>query len=202
METTKEKKIFFVDDEPAVRKAVAQTLAQLDNCSISCFGDAKSCVQAVSRKECDLVITDISMPGTDGLKLLEQIKQIRPKLPVILVTGYGDVSTAVKGLKGGAIDFIEKPLNEETFLPLIKEALETTDHKLEPGLAKLTKAEINVLKHIISGKSNKRIAAELQRSVRTVENHRHRLMKKLGATNAAELVRKAIKMGFAPDLER
>lgn len=202
MEATKEKKIFFVDDEPAVRKAVGQTLAQLDNCSVLCFADAESCIRAVSRKECDLVITDISMPGTDGLKLLEQIKQIRPKLPVILVTGYGDVSTAVKGLKGGAIDFIEKPLNEETFLPVIKEALKTTDHKLEPGLAKLTRAEINVLKHIISGKSNKRIAAELERSVRTVENHRHRLMKKLKATNAAELVRKAIKMGFAPDLER
>jgi two-component system response regulator FixJ len=201
METTKEKKIFFVDDEPAVRKAVAQTLAQLDNCSVSCFGDAESCFRAVSRKECDLVITDISMPGTDGLKLLEQIKQIRPKLPVILVTGYGDVSTAVKGLKGGAIDFIEKPLNEETFLPVIKEALETTDYKLEPDLAKLTKAEINVLRRVINGKSNKQVAADLQRSVRTVENHRHRLMKKLGATNAAALVRKAIKMGFAPDLE-
>ncbi len=202
MEAIKEKKIFFVDDEPAVQKAVAQTLAQLDNCSVSCFGDAESCIRAVSHQECNLVITDISMPGTEGLKLLEQIKQIRPKLPVILVTGYGDVSTAVKGIKGGAIDFIEKPLNEETFLPVIKEALETTDYQLEPDLAKLTKAEINVLRHVISGKSNKQIAADLRRSVRTVENHRHRLMKKVSANNAAELVRKAIKMGLAPDLER
>jgi two-component system response regulator FixJ len=202
MEAIKEKKIFFVDDEPAVQKAVAQTLAQLDNCSVSCFGDAESCIRAVSHQECNLVITDISMPGTDGLKLLEQIKQIRPKLPVILVTGYGDVATAVKGIKGGAIDFIEKPLNEETFLPVIKEALETTDYQLEPDLAKLTKAEIKVLRHVISGKSNKQIAAELRRSVRTVENHRHRLMKKVSANNAAELVRKAIKMGLAPDLER
>ena len=201
METTKEKKIFFVDDEPAVQKAVAQTLAQLDNCSVSCFGDAENCMRAVNRQECDLVITDISMPGTDGLKLLEQIKQIRPKLPVILVTGYGDVSTAVKGIKGGAIDFIEKPLNEETFLPVIREALKTTDYKLEPDLAKLTKAEINILRRVINGKSNKQIAAELRRSVRTVENHRHRLMKKVNANNAAELVRKAIKMGLAPDLE-
>jgi DNA-binding NarL/FixJ family response regulator len=85
---------------------------------------------------------------------------------------------------------------------VIKEALETTDYELEPDLAKLTKAEIKVLRHVISGKSNKKIAAELRRSVRTVENHRHRLMKKIHANNAAELVRKAIKMGLAPDLER
>ena len=195
-----EKKIFFVDDEPAVRKAVAQTLTQLKNCGISCFADAESCIRAISRQNCDLVITDISMPGTDGLALLEQIKQIRPKLPVILVTGYGDVSTAVKGIKGGAVDFIEKPLNEETFLPIVKGALETTGHQLEPGQAGLTNAEINVLRRIINGKSNKQIAAELGRSIRTVENHRHRLMKKLNANNAAGLVRKAIKMGFAPDL--
>ena len=201
METTKEKKIFFVDDEPAVRKAVAQTLAQLDNCSVSCFGDAESCIRSVSRQECDLVITDISMPGTDGLMLLEQIKHIRPKLSVILVTGYGDIASAIKSIKAGAVDFIEKPLDEKTFLPIIKDALEKTDNLFKPDQVRLTNAEINVLRHVISGKSNKQIAAELRRSVRTVENHRHRLMKKLGASNAAELVRKAIKMGFALDLE-
>jgi len=202
MEATEEKKIFFVDDEPAVRKAVAQTLAQLANCSISCFADAESCIRGISRQNCDLVITDINMPGTDGLELLEQIKRIRPKLPVILVTGYGDVITAVKGIKGGAVDFIEKPLNEDTFLPIVKDALAATVLVLDPGQAGLTNAEINVLRRIINGKSNKQIAAELRRSVRTVENHRHRLMKKLNATNAAELVRKSIKMGFAPDLTR
>jgi len=201
MEATKEKKIFFVDDEPAVQKAVAQTLAQLDNCSVSCFGDAESCIRAITRQECDLVITDISMPGKDGLELLEQIKHIRPKLPVILVTGYGDVPTAIKGFKGGAIDFIEKPLNEKTFLPLVKEALEATDQQIDPDVVKLTNAEINILRRVIDGKSNKLIAAELRRSVRTVENHRHRMMKKLNATNAAGLVKKAIKMGFVPGLD-
>ena len=199
MKPTEAKKIFFVDDEPGVRKAVGQSLSQLDNCRTVCLPDAESCLKELVRQSCDLVITDINMPDMDGLELLERIKKRRPKLPVILVTGYGDVPMAVRGIRGGAADFIEKPLDEATFLPVVKTVLKNSPFQPEPGEVDLTKAEIDVLRQIIDGKSNKLIALEQRRSVRTIENHRHRLMKKLGVGNTAELVRKAMKMGFIAD---
>ncbi len=188
--------IFFVDDEPQVLKAVGQTLGQLENCQIYCFEGGKSCLDALGRQACNLVIADVNMPKMDGLKLLEQIKRIRPKLDVILLTGYGDVPMAVKAIKAGAIDFIEKPLDEKTFLPMIEAALERSHSIGKTWERLLTKSEIEIIKRVVQGKSNKETAAELRRSVRTVENHRYRLMIKLDVRNTAELVTKALDLGI------
>jgi two-component system, LuxR family, response regulator FixJ len=190
-----EKCIFLVDDEPAVRSAVSQTLASI-GCQVVPFSSADGCLAALLNEECDLLISDISMPGMNGLDLLKAVKKLRPALPVLLITGYGDIPTAVRAVKAGAYDFVEKPLDEETFLPLVQKALAQPVAMLE-GSQMLTAAERRILELIAAGKSNKEIAYILGRSVRTVENHRYRLTQKLHADSAADLVKAAIALGLS-----
>jgi two-component system response regulator TtrR len=197
---TRKSIIFFVDDETQVCKAVGQMLAsQLDNCDVRCFDDADSCLKTLRNHDCDLVITDVNLPGTSGLELLDRVKWGRPQLSVLLFSGYADVPMAVRAIKSGAVDFLEKPLDEATFLPVVKAALKNC-HSDDIAKGKtLTRSEIKILREVVKGKSNREVAADLRRSVRTVENHRHRLMHKLGAKNAVDLVKKAVRIGFTVD---
>lgn len=197
MAEPKKKIIFFIDDEPQVRKAVAKTLSQLDNCRVICLVDAESCLTELRRIKCDIVIADVNMPDMDGIDLLKRIKELRPQMPILIITGYGDVPMAAKAFKAGALDFIEKPLNEETLLPAVRNALSKLPPDDTPDINLLTKTEVKILKQIGTGKSNKQIAIDIDRSIRTVENHRHRLMQKLGVRNAVELTKIAINMGLA-----
>ena len=201
METaTRKSIIFFVDDETQVCRAVSQTLSsQLENCEVRCFDDGDSCLKTLRHTDCDLVIADVNLPGTSGLELLDRVKWGRPQLSVLLFSGYADVPMAVRAIKSGAVDFIEKPLDEATFLPLVKNALKKC-HSDDIAKGKtLTRSEIKILREVVKGKSNKEIATDLRRSVRTVENHRHRLMHKLGAKNAVDLVKRAVRIGFTID---
>lgn len=136
------------------------------------------------------------MPVMDGLKLLEQAKRIRPQLPVLVITGYGDIPMAVKAIKIGAAEFIEKPLNESTFLPAVEAALKKGLFENRLIAKPLTKAETQILRQIAEGKTNKEIAFKMCRSIRTIENHRYRLMRKLNAQSTADLTKKAINMGL------
>ena len=117
-------------------------------------------------------------------------------MDVILITSKGDIPTAVEAIKAGAIDYIVNP-DETHFLPLVKSTLETSPPKFDTDLKLLTKTERIVLRHVGEGKTNKEIAQTMARSVRTVENHRHRLMGKFKVKNAVELMKKAINMGLA-----
>jgi len=200
MESTKRKHvIFFVDDEPGIGKAVSQTLVGLD-CEVICFTHALDCLEAIRENACDLVITDINMPDMDGIELLKAIKQIRPLLPVLIVTGYGDIPIAVKAVKAGAIDFLEKPLDENTFIPVVAAALKQSDRNDNMTGQSLTPTEKKILQLVVDGRGNKEIAYRLQCSIRTVENHRYRLMRKLNVDSTAGLVKVAITMGLAsPD---
>jgi FixJ family two-component response regulator len=129
------------------------------------------------------------MPGMDGISLLEHIREISPLTSVLLVTGYGSVANAVKSMQLGAADFIEKPLDESVLLPKIRRLLHSHD---VGNIEELSPAEQKILELVAAGKANKEIAYVLNRSVRTVENHRHRLMKKLGVSSTAELVKIAL----------
>ena len=192
--------IFFVDDEPQVCKAVSQMLtSQLDNCEVRCFEDADSCLKTLRNHDCDLVVADVNLPGTSGLELLERVKWGRPQLSVFLFSGYADVPMAVRAMKAGAVDFIEKPLDEKTFMPAVRKAIKNC-HSEDIAKGKtLTKSEIRILRELVKGKSNKEIAVDLRRSLRTVENHRHKLKHKLGAKNAVDMMRKAVRIGFTVD---
>lgn len=192
--------IFFVDDEPKVRKVVAKTLKRL-NSNVSCFSCADDCLKQLKQKKCDLLITDVRMPGTDGIELLINAKKIAPWINVLVITGYGDIPMAVKALKAGATDFIEKPLDGQTFTSAIKTALKRTQPDPLLGRA-LTRMEMKILRLILDGMSNREAASLLHRSIRTIEVHRNRIMHKLGADNLVELIKRAAKMGLIEPLAK
>ena len=186
--------IFFVDYEVSVRQAVGDTLQQI-NSKVSCFASPIDCLEHLGPQRCSLLITDLRMPEMDGIELLKRARLLVPWLPVLIVSGYGDIPVAVEGIKAGAVDFIEKPLDKKRFVKKVKSLLpENGNHK---HLGKpLTCSEVKVLKLVIDGKSNKEIANLLNRSKRTVEVHRARVMRKLDAYSLVDLVKQAAAMGF------
>jgi FixJ family two-component response regulator len=196
VEETRRSVVIFVDDEPAVCKAVKQTLETL-NCRVLCYSNAADCLRAIETGNCDLLISDVNMPGMDGVELLKAVKRLRPMVPVLLVTGYGDIPVAVKAVKAGAMDFIEKPLDEATFIPVVKRALEEHEKRNSMINKPLTRTEKKILQLVVDGKGNKEIANLLTCSVRTVENHRYRISKKMNVDSTASMVRLAITLGLA-----
>jgi FixJ family two-component response regulator len=195
-----EKHIFFLDDEPTVREVVRETLED-SNFKVSCFGSPIECLARLRSKKCDLLITDLKMPEKDGIELLTDIKHLAPWVPVLMITGYGDIPTAVKAMKAGAVDFIEKPLEKKDFVRKIRSILKK-NVATHPDLGtSLTRTEKKILQLVIDGKSNKEIAFMLHRSARTIEVHRAHLMHKLGVDNLVDLVKRVASMGLA-DLEK
>ena len=184
------KRIFLVDDEPDVLKSISITL-RTRHYNVTGFITAGDCLRRLQDSECDLLITNVRMPDMDGISLLHQAKKIAPFLPVLIITGYADIPMAVNAMKAGAVDFIEKPFDRKDFIRKVENAL--IDHDgLDPVVGEVfTKVQKKVLKLILSAKSNKEIAHVLRRSVRTVEVHRGKIMRKLGVDNIVDLVKKA-----------
>lgn len=180
--------VFFVDDEPKIRKMVGRTLEQV-GLKVSCFARAVECLKQLHSQTCDLLITDVKMPEMDGIELLTKVKHIIPSLPVLVITGYGDIKMAVKALKIGASNFIEKPLDRQSFLSAVESALKRNAkiHRIAGNV--LTKTEMIILRLILDGKSTKEIARLRHRSVRTIEDHRSHIMHKLGVDNLVDLVK-------------
>ncbi|MEN6337872.1 MAG: response regulator [Phycisphaerales bacterium] len=188
-------RVFFVDDEPRVCSAVAKTLERV-GVSVRCFHCVRDCLSHLSAGSCDLLITDVRLPQEDGMDLLCEARKRLPWLPVLLVTGYGDVPLAVRAMKAGAADFIEKPLDRDTFLHAVRSVLVKNAGQAALRNCELTPAEMKVLFLILDGKNNREIAAALHRSPRTVEVHRGHVMQKLGATNVIALLRRAADLGL------
>jgi len=181
--------VFFVDDEPGIRGIVADELKRL-GCKVSCFASAIECLEQLPEQDCNLLITDVKMPGMDGLTLLSRVKRVAPWVSVMLITGFGDIPMSVRALKLGAVDFIEKPLDRKSFLHKVKTILKQDDFVDTPVGQALTKTEKKVLKLILEGRGNKEIAYKLQRALRTVERHRSNIMHKFGVDNVVDLVKK------------
>ena len=190
-----EQHVFFVDDEPKVRKVVGRTLEQLGS-KVSCFASAADCLEQLRSQTCDLLITDVKMPEMDGIELVCRAKRVVPWLPILVVTGYADIPLAVRAIKAGALDFIEKPLERRSFLATVELMLKQSssdDHLLGKAVSK---AEKKVLRLLLDGKSNKEIAYILHRSIRTIEDHHLHIMRKLGVDNLVDLVKRAAAMGL------
>ena len=187
--------VFVVDDDDAVRKAVSRSVAAA-GVSVESFSSAQECIGALKKNVCHLLITDFNMPKMNGIELVARAKKLQPLLPVIVVTGFGEIQLAVKAIKCGASEFVEKPLDEESFIPLIKNSVRCVEKADSLHGQALTEAELKVLTLVAEGKVNKEIAYELDRSIRTVENHRHRIGRKLNVSSTAELVKIAIGLGL------
>lgn len=193
METT----IFVVDDDQAVRDSLA-LLVQSAGLHVETFASAQDFLDAYRPERPGCLITDIRMPGMSGLDLQERLSADHCHIPVIVLTGFGDVPAAVRALKGGAIDFVEKPFNPQGLLDLLQQAIvrdaelrEQAEREAEVAerMALLTPREHEVMALVVAGKANKVIAIDLSISERTVELHRARIMKKMRVRSLAELMR-------------
>lgn len=188
-------RVVFVDDEPRVCYAVSKTLERV-GIGVQCFCHAKDCLAHLACGRCDLLITDMRMPEMSGLELLQEVKHQLPWLPVVIVTGYGDVPAAVRAMKAGAADFIEKPLDRDRFLRTVQGLLNQSGGHTALEQCALTRTEMKVLYLILDGKNSREIATVLHRSPRTIEVHRGHLMQKMGATSVIELLRRAVDLGL------
>ncbi len=189
--------VFIVDDDASVRDALSLLLA-VNDYRVATFGDAESFLAAYKKAWRGCVLLDIRMPGMDGLSLQKRLVEIGSELPVIVMTGHGDVASAREAFRALAIDFLEKPLDHKKLLAGIAEAYsrqqalavgEMNQSQLERLFATLTPREREVMDYTVAGRHNREIAAELGISPRTVEVHKARMMDKLGVCSVADLVR-------------
>ena len=197
--------ILVVDDEADIRDLVAGILSD-EGYFVRTAASSEEALAAIKSRKPSLLVLDIWMQGggMDGLELLDLVKTLDADLPVLIISGHGNIETAVSAIKRGAYDFLEKPFAEEALLSAVRRALETTvttnDREDARGrFAGLSQREREVLTHLISGELNKTVAYELGISVRTVEVYRANIMSKSGVASFAELVRLAIRAGFAAD---
>lgn len=196
-------RVVFVDDEPRVCQVVSKTLERV-GLNVQCFHRAQDCLAYLADKPCDLLITDVRMPEMDGIELLHEVRARLPWLAVLIVTGYGDVALAVRAMKAGAADFIQKPLDRDRFIQTVQSLLEQKAGRTAAEQCGLTRTEIKVLHLILEGRNNREIATVLHRSTRTVEVHRSHVMQKVGATSVVDLLRRVTDMGLfrSPSPER
>ena len=203
---TTEQQIFIVDDDEAVRESLAALLTSYGYTTAT-FPSALHFLARCDRNAAGCLIADVRMPDMDGLELQEKVAADFPALSVIIITGHGDVPVAVRAMKAGAIDFIEKPFGEEMILETVKHALEYVNkvkrQNADSGeaaarLEHLTPREREVLDGLVAGLPNKTIGYDLGISARTVEIHRARVMEKMQVRSLSALVRLAIAAGIEP----
>jgi FixJ family two-component response regulator len=192
--------VFVVDDDEAVRDSL-QWLLEGKDYRVRCFDSAESFLSRYDPRELACLIVDIRMDGMSGIDLQNRLVDLRSPLPIVFITGHGDVPMAVETMKKGAVDFVQKPFREDDLVRLVEQMLATardnfvqyqTTLNRESLLAKLTTREAQVLERIVAGRLNKQIADDLNISIKTVEAHRANIMEKLGAKTVADLLRIAL----------
>ena len=196
--------LYLVDDEPAVRKALSRLLRSAGY-AVTAFGSAKEFMQQHLADAPGCLVLDVTMPEITGIELQEWLARTRSPLPIIFITGNGDIPTSVRAMKAGAVDFLTKPVKEADLLRAIEIALrrgrETRQIRAEmiaiqERLTTLTPREREVLEHVVSGQLNKQIAGDLGTVEKTIKVHRARVMEKMGVQSLAELARLAERMGI------
>jgi FixJ family two-component response regulator len=192
--------VYVVDDDEAVRDSL-QWLLEGKGYRVRCFDSAESFLSRYDAREVACLIVDIRMGGMTGLELQSRLIDIRSPLPIVFITGHGDVPMAVDSMKKGAMDFIQKPFKEEQLVGLVERMLEHAkgsfaDYQLSLNrdalLSKLTLRESQVMERIVAGRLNKQIADDLGISIKTVEAHRANIMEKLSANTVADLLKIAL----------
>ena len=199
--------VYIVDDDPSVRKGLGRLLKSAGY-EVEIFGSAREFLNVdpiCERPSC--LVLDMKMPELSGFDLQQELKQKNYALPIVFITGHGDIPMSVKAMKTGAVDFLTKPFDEDDLLNAVQEALkkdiktrEAIDerqsilHKIES----LTPREYEILTYVITGMLNKQIAYDLDISEKTVKVHRGRVMEKVGVDSVAQLVRLADKVGIQP----
>ena len=201
------KNVYVIDDDPAIRDSLDFLLGAA-GFSLRAFDSGQVFLDQLAKLEHGCVVTDMRMPGIDGMELLRRVNSGARKLPVIVMTGHGDVPLAVEAMKLGALDFLEKPFEDDRLIGMIETALsgqqngsksEAAMADMAARVASLTQRERQVMQGLVTGQSNKTIAREYNISPRTVEVYRANVMTKMQAGNLSELVRFAIRAGIVED---
>ena len=198
--------VHVVDDDPAVRRSLERLLDAAGFHVVS-YQSPAAFLNAASGLSAGCVLLDIRMPGVDGLEVQARLNRLRVNLPVIVMTGHGDVPSAVRAMKAGAVDFLEKPFDDETLLNAIGGAFAKASRliggdreavRAAQRIATLSPREREVLDALLAGRPNKVISFDLNISVRTVEVHRARMMERLGTKQFADAIRLAVMATLAP----
>ncbi|CAN5222502.1 response regulator FixJ [soil metagenome] len=196
--------VFIVDDDEAIRQSVGFLLRKAGY-SVSAFASGDEFLKAVTRDSQGCVLLDVRMPGIDGLEVQARLNALGIVLPVIMLTGHGDVTLAVRAIKAGAIEFLEKPFERTILLAAIEDGLRHAQRSINEKLAReeaivrlgvLTARERDVLEGMVAGRPNKLIAFNLNIATRTVEVHRANLMEKLHARSLSDVLRVAFAAGM------
>ena len=192
--------VYVVDDDEAVRDSL-QWLLEGKDYRVRCFDSAETFLARYDPREVACLLVDVRMGGMSGMELQDKLIERKSPLPVVFITGHGDVPMAVNTMKKGAMDFVQKPFKEPELVSLVERMLEQakgsfSSHQQSASrdalLAKLTGREAQVLERIVAGRLNKQIADDLGISIKTVEAHRANIMEKLGANTVADLLKIAL----------
>jgi FixJ family two-component response regulator len=194
--------VYLVDDEPCLLRAL-QRLLQAEGLAVQAFESAEEFLRAHEPARPGCLVTDLCLPGLDGMSLQRTLAALGCPRTVVLMTAYGDIATGVHAMKAGAVDFLVKPFDDEVFLEAVRSALARDRYEREVlrelqavrgRLASLTPREHQVLEHVVTGRLNKQIAADLGITEKTIKVHRARAMEKMGVSTLAELVRKTLEV--------
>ena len=192
--------VYVVDDDEAVRDSL-QWLLEGNDYRVRCYESAEAFLSRYDTREVACLVADIRMVGMSGMELQDKLIERRSPLPIVFITGHGDVPMAVESMKKGALDFIQKPFQEASLLSIIEKLLDKArgsfaEHQKAANrdalMSKLTTREAQVLERIVAGRLNKQIADDLGISIKTVEAHRANIMEKLGANTVADLLKIAL----------
>ena len=198
--------VFIIDDDASIRKSLSRLLRSADY-TVETFPSAEEFLRREHFDGIGCLLLDVQMPGLSGTDLQEELSRAAYSMPIIFITGHGNIPMSVQAMKKGAVNFLAKPFDDEELLQGVREALEK-DRKAKAGRAEvhdalrcieqLTPREQEVLRYVITGMLNKQIASKLGIAEKTVKVHRGRVMEKLGVDSVAELVRLAEKAGIKP----
>jgi FixJ family two-component response regulator len=199
-------RVAIIDDDEATLRALAR-LAKSAGMEATTFAAAQEFLDDPRRDDTDCVVTDVRMPGLDGLRLQERLQEALPDLAVVFLTGHGKVASSVRAMKAGAVDFLEKPVGEDSLLAAIAYAAERTKEaraarlelkNLQQLFGRLTPREREVFGLVTAGLLNKQVGAKLGTAEKTVKVHRARVLEKMKAKSLADLVRMAQRLGIGP----
>ena len=197
--------VFVVDDDPSMRDSL-RWLIESVGLNVESFANADAFMEQFTGDAAGCLVLDVRMPGTSGMELLDSLKSRGVDVPIIIISGHGDVPMAVQALKRGALDFLEKPFRDQELLEQIAKAIELDQSRREKAesvsgirerLEKLTPREREVMELVVAGYANKQVAAKLGLSEKTIEVHRSRVMSKMRAKTLPCLVKMAIAAGVA-----
>lgn len=192
--------VYIVDDDEAVRDSL-RWLLEANSYRVRAYASAETFLAEYDEQQPGVLIADVRMPGMSGLELQEQLIARQSPMPIVFITGHGDVPMAVSTMKKGAVDFLEKPFNETDLREIVSRMFEQANQRLsqvmaqrehDAMLARLTAREQQVLERIVAGRLNKQIADDLGISIKTVEAHRANIMEKLQVTTVADLMKVAL----------